>query len=256
MKFQNFGSFFKTVGSGMQKHAPEICVGLGIAAGIAAVVTAIKATPKAQKLIEEKKAELKVEKLPVKETVKTVWKCYAPTAACGLASAALIISGTKVSIANTAAMGALYNVSRDAFQDYKESVKETEDEETVKKIEEKAAQKTVDRMPEGSVTKQVYIRDRGIETFIDSMTGQQCDTTVDAVQKAVNDFNRDLRDVPGSLNDWLCAAGFEECRAGGDLFWDIDRTGYLDISLDSTIKDNVPCFVIVYNTPPRYVEDC
>ena len=257
MNFKNLtktaGTFMKSLASGTKAHAPEICVAVGIASGIAAVILAVKATPKAEKLIAEKKAELDTEKLPAKETVKTTWKCYLPAAALGLCSAGLIISGSKISLNRTAAMGALYTVSRDAFEDYKASVKENADDETVKKIEDRAAEKTAGRVPE-NVT--VISGNSGEDLMIDSLSGRVFKSSINAVDAAVNIFNKRLRcDDMLSLNEWYDCIDLPDNGVGDMLYWHIERTGYLEVRYGATIRDGKPYIVVNYNTSPRYIEE-
>lgn len=253
---KSLGSGFRALGRGAKAHSPEICVVLGLAAAAAAIIFAVKESPKAHKLIEEKKAELGVEKLPVKETVKTTWKCFAPTVGFGLASAVLILSGSKISLDRTAAMGALYNVGRDALSDYKASVKENTDEETQKKIEHETAEKAAERAAEPVHTVQTYVNSGNAETFIDSLSGRQIITTMNAVDKAVNDFNSQLIDDNAlPLNDWYWLVGLDENVVGDMLYWDMMRTGKLQVSYSATIKDGKPCIVINYDHAPMYMED-
>ena len=83
----------------LTNHSPEILTGIGIAGMITATILAVKATPKAIKLLDARKEELnkanfnkeiekdcslrdykEKNKLGFKETFKTAWKCYIPSA--------------------------------------------------------------------------------------------------------------------------------------------------------------------------------
>ena len=57
----------------LNRNASKILAGFAIGAGVMAVGFAIEATPKAMILLEEKKAELGVEKLDAKTIVKNGW---------------------------------------------------------------------------------------------------------------------------------------------------------------------------------------
>ena len=67
----NLKSFAKASRQMLNRNASKILAGFAIGAGVMAVGFAIEATPKAMILLEEKKAELSVEKLDAKTIVKT-----------------------------------------------------------------------------------------------------------------------------------------------------------------------------------------
>ena len=78
------------------EHLPQILLGIGIGGMVGAVATAIKSTPKAMTKIEDKKEELEKDKLNVKETVQTTWKCYAPTVILMILSTACVVSANNI----------------------------------------------------------------------------------------------------------------------------------------------------------------
>lgn len=249
------GAAFKSLGSGIKRHSPEICVAFGLCAGVGAIATAVTGTIKAKELINKKKAELGVEKLSVKETIKTVWKCYIPTASLGIISAAATISGSKISLDRTAAMGALYNAGRDALNDYQKATEETVGKETEEQIEAKATDK---RQNSEEQPGPLYFCGNEKFKFIDSLTNMRVYSTKNEIDAAVNDFNAELIDSEYlSLNDWLTMLpGGKECEVGNMLYWHIQRTGKLRITYGYG-PDEVgkPCYIIYYSNPPRYLED-
>ena len=74
----NLKSFAKASRQMLNRNASKILAGFAIGAGVMAVGFAIEATPKAMILLEEKKAELGVEKLDAKTIVKTAGPVYIP----------------------------------------------------------------------------------------------------------------------------------------------------------------------------------
>lgn len=247
--------------SGTKQHAPEILVTVGIAAGVGAVVTAITGTVKAKKLIDEKKAELGVDKLSAKDTVKTVWKCYIPTFFLATGSAVSVAAGAKVSIDRTAVMGTMYNVAQKAYNDHKEAVKEEVGEETAKKINEKAAEKKISEVkPSGNVA----LLGDGEVLFCDSLSGRVFRATKSAVEEKRNDFNQKLlcHDME-SLNGWydmldeISPDPVEQNDVGDMLYWHITTTGQMRLSYHCTLYQNrLPCVVIDYDNPPVYFKEC
>ena len=109
------------------RYTPEILTGIGIAGMLTTTILAVKVTPKAVRLMNDKKDELEVEKLPAVEVVKTTWKCYIPAAVTGVASVACLIGANSVSNKRMAALTAAYKISETAFTEYQQKVVETRD---------------------------------------------------------------------------------------------------------------------------------
>ena len=94
-------NLFVAVKSGLSKHSPEILIGLGVAGLLGTTVLAVRETPKVLKLMESKKNELGIDKLTVKDTVKTVWKNYIPCAVLAVTSVACIVGASNISAEGT-----------------------------------------------------------------------------------------------------------------------------------------------------------
>ena len=107
------------------KKSPEILVGIGIAGMVTTVVLAVKATPKAIVLMEQKKEELKEDKLSPVEVVKAAWKCYIPAAVIGCASITCVVGASTVHARRNAALATAYSLSQSALREYRGKVIET-----------------------------------------------------------------------------------------------------------------------------------
>ena len=136
---------FNELGKAVKKHSPEILTGIGVAGMISAVVVAVGATPKALKLIEDKKEQEQKDKLTVKETVKTAWKCYIPTAAVCVASAVCIICANSVSSKRTAAIATAYKLSETAMREYHDKVVEVIGEKKEKTVRDSIAKDKIEK---------------------------------------------------------------------------------------------------------------
>ena len=91
-------NFCKMARASVMKHSPEILTGIGIAGMITTTILAVKATPKATMIIEERKEELEINKLPVVDTVKATWKCYIPAAVTCALSVSCLICASKTNL--------------------------------------------------------------------------------------------------------------------------------------------------------------
>ena len=117
----NISNLLKKMGSAIQKHSPEILTGIAVAGSVTSTVLAVKATPKAMRLIEDAEDE-KGDKLTVKETVQTCWKCYIPSALSGAAAISCMIGSQTINSRRSAALAASYKLCEEAFSIYKDKV--------------------------------------------------------------------------------------------------------------------------------------
>ena len=142
---QSFCKLTDDIGKAVIKKSPELLAGTGIACFIASTVLAIKATPKACAKLEAKKEELQVEKLPIKETVKTVWKDYAPSAISGVGGVMFICSSVSTSNKRYMALGTSYELLRNFTYNYRDKVVETLGEKKEEKIRTQVQQDILDK---------------------------------------------------------------------------------------------------------------
>lgn len=240
-----------TVKSGVTKHSPEILIGLGVAGLLGTTILAVRETPKVLKLLDKKKEELNVEKLSVKDTVKTVWKNYIPCAVLAVTSVACIVGASNISARRNAALAAAYAIGNKAFSDYKEEVINLLGDEKEKEIKEKVADRRLKENPVAS--KEVIITDVNEHLCYDEITGRYFKSSQNKIKEAQNVINDRLRDEMWvSLNDLYYELGLPNVRVGDDLGWNVDD-GYLDIILSSRIaEDGTPCLTLDYAVGPRY----
>lgn len=244
-------NLFVAVKSELTKHSPEILIGLGVAGLLGTTILAVRETPKVLKLLDKKKEELDVEKLSVKDTVKTVWKNYIPCAVLAVTSVACIVGASNISARRNAALAAAYAIGNKAFSDYKEEVINLLGEEKEKEIKEKVADRLLKENPVTS--KEVIITDNNEHLCYDEITGRYFKSSQNKIKEAQNIINDRLRDEMWvSLNDLYYELGLPNVRVGDDLGWNVDD-GYLDIILSSRIaEDGTPCLTLDYAVGPRY----
>ena len=235
----------------VSKHTPEILMGFGIAGMLTTTVLAVKATPKALKLIDEKKHELKKDKLTVGETIKVAWKCYIPSVTTAAVSTACLIGSCKVSNKRNAVLATAYKIAETTHKEYRDKVIETIGEKKEEAIKEKIAQEQVEKNPVGK--KEIIITDRGNMLCYDSLSARYFKTDIERVKRAVNELNRRMvYDMYVSLNDFYMAIGLKTTKIGDDLGWNLDD-GLIDLDYTSALTDyDEPCLVINYLVQPKY----
>lgn len=248
----NIKTMAKSVWAGAKKHSPEILIGMGIAGAASSVIFAIKATPKAMILLEEKRQELGVEKLEAKEIIKTAAPVYIPTAVSFGVSVACIVGASSVNARRNAALTAAYTLSESTLRTYRDKVLETVGEDKEREIRQKAAIEQQQKTPEPQTL--VVSGAAGQLKCFDSLSGRYFVSTKNEIDKAVNEFNRQLRDdMRISLNDWYDLIGLDTNKLGDMLGWDIER-GYVETCYASRLdEDGLPCLVVNYVEPPHYI---
>lgn len=260
MSKDSFARFTKKTKNNLMKHSPEILTGLGIAGMISTVVLAVKATPKAIYLIDEG-VRVKnegsdshiVEDLKPVEIVKVAWKPYIPAMlTCG-ASIACLIGANTVNARRNAAIATAYELSRNAFSEYKERVVEEIGKEKEEKIQEKVAQKTVERIP---VNSEVIVTGGGSVLFLDPVSERYFESDVETIRKIINDLNYRL--INGSeeyvsLSEFYDEVGLSHTSISNDIGWNINQDGQIAVSFPATkTTDGKPCLMLDFHVAPRY----
>lgn len=241
----------KSIHIGAVKHSPELLTGIGIAGMFATCGLAVKATPKALTLIEAKKKAEGVDELTPVETVQATWKCYIPAMAVGAASTACLIGASRVSVKRNAALAAAYEISKNAFAEYRDKVVETIGEETEHHIREKVDKAKIDKNP---VSKnEVIITGGGDVLCYDAISGRYFKSELERIKRAENVLNkRMMDDMYISLNEFYDELDLDHTAIGDELGWNIDD-GLIDLYFTSHItEDGRPCIVVNYNVAPKY----
>lgn len=241
----------KSTGKLVKKHSPEILTGIGVAGMVATTIMAVKATPKAILLINEREADLHVEKLTKKEVVETVWKCYVPAIFTGAASIACIVGASSINVRRNAALATAYTITETALKEYKEKVIETVGEKKAEEVKAAIAQDKIDKNP-AKETEIVETGD-GMTLCYDAISGRYFRSDINKIKRAENEVNKQLlNDGSISLNDFYYEIGLENIKLGEQLGWDT-RHGLIDLSFSSALaKEGTPCLVIDFNVAPVY----
>lgn len=263
-------NFLKGLKTTLTKHSAEILTGIGIAGMITSTVLAVKATPKALKLIEQKKEEInakrfdegmedggntrdyhEIDKLGVKDTFITTWKCYIPSAVTATASIACLIGASSVHVKRNAVLATAYQLSEAAATEYRDKVIETIGEKKEAAIREKVHKEKVEKNPPSKNA--IIVTEKGDTLCLDAFSGRLFKSDIDRINKAVNEVNRRMNlDFYVSLNDLYSVLGIPRIDVGDRVGWNSDM-GLLDTYMTSHItEDGKPCLVMDFNNPPKY----
>lgn len=250
--------FIGTIQKGLIKHSPSILTGIGIAGMVTTAVMVGKATPKAVELLEKQKEEpdhtepeTKIE--AAANTIKITWKCYLPAAITGCVSIACLLGANSVHAKRNMVLATAYQLSEKALSEYKENAVEVVGEKKAQAIQDKIAQKRVEKNPVDN--NEVVLTGKGSTLCYDSISGRYFESDIEQIRRVENELNRELiNDLYVSLNEFYHELGLDPIdeRIGDELGWNVDD-GLVDIAFSSQLaKDGRPCLVINYNLVPRY----
>lgn len=243
MKHFDISSMLKTVGGHISKNKSNICRGTGIALCIAATGSAIWATVKAMKKVDG-------EDLTKAEKFKAVWYYYIPAVTTEAFGIAFIIGASKLDEKQHAALAAAYSLTTTAFKEYKEKVIETLGEKKEESIRDEVIRDKVDR----TSSTEVYVTSNGDTLFYEPISDSLFMSNVNAVRKAINNFNRDmLSENNKSFNELAYEFGLNGLKDVGDkIGWSVED-GYIDIRFVGHVtEDERACLALEFNIPPKY----
>lgn len=247
----NISKIINEIQKAVIKHSPEILTGLGIAGMITTTVLAVKATPKALDLINDRKDELEIEKLPPTEVVKTAWKCYIPAAVTCATSTACLIGASSVHLKRNAALATAYKLSESAINEYKDAVIDKIGEKKEQTIRDKVAEEKMKKNPVSS--SEVFITEKGNTLCYDTISGRYFKSDIDRIKRAENAINKQLLDeMYVSLNDLYDELDLDHTKLGDELGWKIDD-GLVELYFSSQLADDgTPCVVMDFTRAPKY----
>lgn len=238
----------------VNKHEPEILMGMGISGLIFSTVWAVKATVKATRAVINYKDSKNIDKVTKKEVIKLTWRYYWPVVASTAISIPLIIAGNRVSNKRYAALAAAYSISETALLEYQEKTRDLLGEKKAREIQESIDSDKINKTYTG--TNQIIMTGNGESLFYEPLSGRYFKSNWNDIAKAANELNAQaLSELVSqiTLNEWFDRLGLEDTEVGDIMGWELDGKPYnlIDISISSHItKDNIPCGAISYRRTP------
>lgn len=257
-------SFIRSGRRVVTKHGHEILTGACILSTGAAVYSAVKGTKKAEKRIEQKKEELKADKLTKKETFQVVWPCYINTAlftagSVGCALGALGYSkGKYASLLSICAANASelddyrkrMNKLADDYEEYKAAMREKNPKSSDKPEEEKPVEHFKNPKPNPEIV-------LGSEEviFLDPCTERTFKATSTKIKEAILELNRELMSWNTvTMNDFYTLLGLRHTIVGDDIGWsNYKNSNYrIEADLRPDQREGKLCWRIDFIDPPQY----
>jgi len=237
----------------IKHNSSTILTGLGVVGSLGSAVLAVKATPRAVRKMETAyiqknnarafEAEIAdgetVEEVPLSrvEVIKVVWKDYIPAVTMEVITIGCIIGAQSINMRRQAALISAFGITEAAFREYQERVA-AESPATDRKVRDETAR---DLIKDNPVSKaEVLLIGNGEQLFYDAKSDRYFMSTVQKVQKTVNDLNfRILNQDYVSLNEFYSVIGLKDLPDGDDMGWTPEHP--LEVDYSTHLSDD-ECF--------------
>lgn len=223
------------------------CMG-GVGLVATAVLTAT-ATPKAMKRVENARKE-KGEELTKMETVVAAAPAYIPPVFTGLATLGCMFGVNMLSKRQQASLVSAYALLDNSYKEFKKKARELYGEDATQKIQAEIAK---DKYEESDIQPT-----DGMKLFYDDFSGRLFESTIEKVQEAEYNINRDLS-MRGyaTLNEFYDYLGLVPIDGGDELGWsagmnfDYYWQEWIDFGHHkTTMGDDLECIMITMFSEP------
>lgn len=183
------------------------------------------------------------------EVVKSCWKCYVPTVLIGGLTVASFVGSYRVSTARLTTMTAAYELTRNAYDNYRKNVVKEIGTKKDEKIRTRAAQEQADE----KITDETLLGlPEGKNVCLDLFTGNVFYSTREdilaGISKVKDKFLSGEQDV--SLNEFYDEIEANHIGVGDDLGFTPDSN--IDVLFGSVLRGNIPVLTIDYYAAPRF----
>lgn len=233
---------------------PNVLTAAGCVLFVVTVIEAVKVTPKVQEILEENKDASLLEKVVAvaKEEPGVV-----KAAATGAAAIGCVVASNRVAADRIATMGAAYEMSKTAFAEYKNQIKEQLGLEKATDLDKSIAESSLHNML--SDERKIINTGHGEQLFYFEHTGQLFRSSGNFVERMFNDLNRKLQDefsvtVPEFQRD----LGLPVVEGFKHTGWNVDAlpSGKVEYSFEPYMNEDnqtVVRIVLDYSCEPKPV---
>lgn len=214
-----------------------------------------------EKRLEETLPEYDGAELTLARKAELTWKEFIPAGIATLASGIFIVASNRAGHEQYMAMLGAYELSKKAFDDYRESAVDVLGEEKADEIEDRFYAKKAEATALRSGSRiQNADGSEDPTLFVESMTGTAFYANADTVYHAFNFVNHERnRWATVSLNEFLDEIGVEteNIFVGNNLVWESDpqSVGLVEPRFKHGFyrgDETMPCTVIAYNINPDF----
>lgn len=243
----------------LDEHSPVVLTGMALVGLGATAYYTYKGTQKGTRIIEAEEirrnmvidnpdnGQSELVALTNQEKFLLTYKFYAPAGIAFVGTGVCMIMATKIGLNRTAALGAALVVAERGNEQYRDKVKEILGETKHTKVE--------DAVAADNVAKMGYIAPprEGEQTFVDAWTGRPISTTMEKMEKTLNEFNKELLyNRFMSLNEFYDHFEMDNIQSGSSLGWNIGdgRDDFVELMYTTVLKDERAVVVFKFNRIP------
>lgn len=240
-------NMLKEVGPLIKRNSSTILSGLAVAGTISTGVFAFRAGIKTAQYVAIKALQDEEYEFSAKELVKDQWPVYLPVVISGVATIGCVVAAQSINLRRQAAVISAFTISETALREYQERMA-VEVPAKDRKVRDEMAK---DQLKEHPASKaEILLAGNGDQLFYEPHTDRYFYSTMNKVDKAVNDLNfRVLNQEYASLNEFYERIGLKSTSSGDEFGWTADHPLELDKSTQLTDDDRA-AVVITYVRPP------
>lgn len=237
----------------LKRHSPLILTVIGSVGVVGTAVLAVSETPKAMRLLQQAEEE-KGELLSKTEMVLTAGPTYVPAIVMGVSTIFCFASALMCSKRQQASMLSAYELSRNAFKEYRKTLIDLYGEDTDRAVYDAMMVRT------NGDFHLIEIEKPDVKTkFYEPITGKIFEAYEREIMDAEYHLNRNytLRGYV-SVNEYLTILGFDEIDDGGGIGWDCSSGFYwIDFEHRKTIDERSGEILYRIDTvlPPEVLEE-
>lgn len=246
MKF-NFSRLLHKAQGFTTENSPTILTAVGVTGAITSAYLASKASMRAVEILNaddlQRYGQEKGAPRTQKETIKLLWKLYIPAAGVLTLTCASIVCANRIGMRRTATAAAAVALAERGFDEYKEQVRETLGKQKAKQVDEQVAKKKVER----------YVADHGPVNVptdgkvwcMDGYSGRPLLTTRNAIEKAVNEINRQVQTAfegSATISDFYDKIGLAHTSISDEYGWHAGQVLELKWTTTANPDETGPAF--------------
>jgi len=238
----------------IKNNDTNIITGIGIADGLlVGSYLWYKTGKKVNKRLTQKEIDIQ-RKLTFKEKVKETWKIFILPVCNTILSGGLLIYSARIGNKRLAALGAAYNLTEAALQQYIDKTKDIVGEKKANEIQEEVAKENLEQKGD----KLVLINGKNEVTIHEPLTDRWFVTSWNKIENAAVKLNIEATTGMShriSLTEWFYEIGLPKTDISDSIGWDTLNGEKIEINKRYVGNDDgMPCCEIEYVQRPRYFE--
>lgn len=231
-------SILRTAQTFILRNSHHILTGLALLGVGASVALSVRA----DRIMHEWDID-EFEQLTKEQRIKLYARIYAPPAIAILTTGVCIVGAHSISVKRESSLLLAYEGTRQMYDRYRMTVQERLGSEE-KQIAEKAASKAQ------PVPRETIVYGEGDCLFYDAYSGRYFKSTVNKIDRVVNELNYTLlREMCVSLNEFYAGIGLEDISLGDQLGWNEQRQ--IEVHYGSRVtEEGRACIVLDFVIEP------